>query len=100
MDVTAREGEDISLECEVGGDPGPVFTWTRESGEVMERAREARLTIRRVMAEDEGVYTCRAENAVGAVEGSVSLIVHGEKDHVKKWFLLSDIENHIKIIEL
>ena len=30
------------------------------------------------MAEDEGVYTCRAENAVGAVEGSVSLIVHGE----------------------
>ena len=79
MDVTAREGEDISLECEVGGDPGPVFTWTRESGEVMERAREARLTIRRVMAEDEGVYTCRAENAVGAVEGSVSLIVHGEQ---------------------
>ena len=35
MDVTAREGEDISLECEVGGDPSPVFTWTRESGEVM-----------------------------------------------------------------
>ena len=34
MDVTAREGEDISLECEVGGDPSPVFTWTRESGEV------------------------------------------------------------------
>ena len=44
----------------------------------MERAREARLRIRRVMAEDEGVYTCRAENAVGAVEASVSLIVHGE----------------------
>ena len=44
----------------------------------MERARDARLSIRRVMAEDEGVYTCRAENAVGAVEGSVSLIVHGE----------------------
>ena len=34
VDVTAREGEDISLECEVGGDPSPVFTWTRESGEV------------------------------------------------------------------
>ena len=52
----------------------------------MERAREARLSIRRVMAEDEGVYTCRAENAVGAVEGSVSLIVHGETHFVTNIF--------------
>ena len=79
MDVTAREGEDVSLECEVGGDPRPVFTWTREDGAVVERAREARLRLRRVMAEDEAVYTCHAENAVGSAEASVSLIVHGEQ---------------------
>lgn len=34
------------------------------------------LHIRRVMSSDEGVYHCKAENAVGSVSGSVSLIVH------------------------
>ena len=77
-DVTAREGDDISLQCEVGGDPRPVFTWTREDGRVMKAAKESELKIRRVLSSDEGVYQCRADNAVGRVAGSVSLIVHGK----------------------
>ena len=78
IDVTAREGDDISLECDVGGDPEPVFTWTREDGRRIETARTDTLRLRKVMSDDEGVYQCTAENAVGSVSGSVSLIVHGE----------------------
>lgn len=36
------------------------------------------LWIGRVSAEDEGTYTCVAENSVGRVEASGSLSVHGE----------------------
>ena len=77
-DVTVREGDDISLECQVGGDPRPSFTWTREDGRVIKSAKESSLKMRRVLSSDEGVYQCRADNAVGSVTGSVSLIVHGE----------------------
>ena len=76
--MTAREGDDISLACDVGGDPEPVFTWTREDGRLIQTAKNDVLHIRRVMSSYEGVYHCRAENAVGSVSGSVSLIVHGE----------------------
>lgn len=36
------------------------------------------LRIMRVRAEDEGTYTCVAENSVGRVQASGSLSVHGE----------------------
>ena len=49
----------------------------------MERARDARLIIRRVMAEDEGVYTCRADNAVGAVEGPLGQFVSATNCRVR-----------------
>ena len=31
-DITAMDGEDILLECEVGGDPNPTVLWHREDG--------------------------------------------------------------------
>ena len=31
-DVTALNGEDIILDCEVGGDPNPTVLWHREDG--------------------------------------------------------------------
>jgi len=78
IDVTAREGDDISLECEVGGEPKPKITWTREDGKAISSARNHTLNIKRVLSSDEGVYYCRADNPVGSVSGSVSLIVHAE----------------------
>ena len=78
IDVTAREGDDISLECDVGGEPRPKITWTSEDGKVIGSAKNQTLKIKRVLSSDEGVYYCRANNPVGSVSGSVSLIVHGE----------------------
>ena len=34
-----------------------------------------------IMTTTTGVYYCRADNPVGSVTGSVSLIVHGELNH-------------------
>jgi len=78
IDVTAREGDNISLECEVGGEPKPKFTWTREDGKALSNEKNATLKIKRVLSSDEGVYYCKADNPVGSVTGSVSLIVHAE----------------------
>ena len=65
---------------------------------VMKGAKESSLKIRRVLSSDEGVYQCRADNAVGSVSGSVSLIVHGESRVGLD--LLSLIENGNKMIKL
>ena len=51
---------------------------------LIKAAKESSLNIRRVMSSDEGVYQCRADNAVGSVAASLSLIVHGETDKLIK----------------
>ncbi|KAK1328509.1 hypothetical protein QTO34_012082 [Cnephaeus nilssonii] len=66
--------------CEVQGDPPPRLHWRKEDGELPTGRYEIRsdhsLWIGRVSAEDEGTYTCVAENSVGRAEASGSLSVH------------------------
>ncbi|XP_005870990.2 PREDICTED: roundabout homolog 3 [Myotis brandtii] len=66
--------------CEVQGDPPPRLHWRKEDGELPTGRYEIRsdhsLWIGRVSAEDEGTYTCVAENSVGRVEAAGSLSVH------------------------
>ena len=61
----------------MGGEPKPRFTWSREDGKALSSAKNETLKIKRVLSSDEGVYYCKADNPVGSVSGSVSLIVHG-----------------------
>ena len=81
-DVTAREGDDVTLSCDVRGEPKPRVTWTKEDGKLLTRTTSGgekgeELHIQHVQSRDEGVYFCKADNPVGSVTGSVSLIVHG-----------------------
>uniref|UniRef100_A0A452QE03 Roundabout homolog 3 n=1 Tax=Ursus americanus TaxID=9643 RepID=A0A452QE03_URSAM len=70
----------VGFPCEVQGDPPPRLRWRKEDGELPTGRYEIRsdhsLWIGHVSAEDEGTYTCVAENSVGRVEASGSLSVH------------------------
>ncbi|XP_009069769.1 PREDICTED: roundabout homolog 2-like, partial [Acanthisitta chloris] len=66
--------------CEVVGDPQPAARWRKEEGEMplgrWEVLPDNTLRISRLQAEDEGTYTCVADNSVGRSEASGTLIVH------------------------
>ncbi|XP_042332175.1 roundabout homolog 3 isoform X5 [Sceloporus undulatus] len=70
----------VNFQCEVQGDPVPTSRWRKEEGELPRGRSEVQndnsLHISRVSAEDEGTYTCVAENSVGKSEASGSLSVH------------------------
>ncbi|XP_049633958.1 roundabout homolog 3 [Suncus etruscus] len=70
----------VDFPCEVQGDPLPRLHWHKEDGELppgrYEIGSDHSLRIMRVRAEDEGTYTCVAENSVGRVQASGSLSVH------------------------
>uniref|UniRef100_A0ACB8EXD9 Roundabout 3 n=1 Tax=Sphaerodactylus townsendi TaxID=933632 RepID=A0ACB8EXD9_9SAUR len=70
----------VNFHCEVQGDPVPTSRWRKEEGELPRGRSEIQndntLRIIRVSAEDEGTYTCVAENSVGKSEASGSLSVH------------------------
>ena len=48
-DITAMDGEDILLECEVGGDPNPTVLWHREDGSLPHGRTRCVLTRFRLM---------------------------------------------------
>ncbi|XP_067326802.1 roundabout homolog 3 isoform X3 [Anolis sagrei] len=70
----------VNFQCEVQGDPVPTSRWRKEEGDLPRGRSEVQndnsLRISRVSAEDEGTYTCVAENSVGKSEASGSLSVH------------------------
>ncbi|KAJ7413195.1 Roundabout 2 [Willisornis vidua] len=66
--------------CEAVGDPQPAVRWHKEESEMplgrWEVLPDNTLRISRLRAEDEGTYTCVADNSVGRSEASGTLTVH------------------------
>ncbi|XP_072740943.1 roundabout homolog 3 [Ciconia boyciana] len=66
--------------CEAVGDPRPAARWRKEEGEMpagrWEVLPDNTLRISRLRPEDEGTYTCVADNSVGRSEASGTLTVH------------------------
>ncbi|NXL92305.1 ROBO3 protein, partial [Alectura lathami] len=71
--------ETAEFPCEALGDPQPTACWRKEDGELpagrWELLADNTLKISQVRAEDEGTYTCVAENSVGRSEASGTLVV-------------------------
>ena len=79
--MTVQEGEEVVVECEVSGNPGPSVLWTREGEELPQGSHtscpaSSCLSISRVAREDGGSYRCTADNGVGeAAMADIKLVV-------------------------
>lgn len=83
--VTVTEGDSVTLECQISGQPTPVIMWFREDYQIESsidfqisyKDGIARMLIREAFAEDSGRFTCTATNEAGTVSTSCYLLVKG-----------------------
>ncbi|XP_039293123.1 roundabout homolog 2 isoform X2 [Nilaparvata lugens] len=82
QDAVALAGGSVVFECRVGGDPTPDVLWRRTAGggnmpllrvHIME---DRGLRLDAITQEDEGEYSCVADNFVGSLTASATLTVH------------------------
>ncbi|XP_069108405.1 myosin light chain kinase, smooth muscle-like isoform X3 [Argopecten irradians] len=82
-DVYCKDGEEVTLECQVTGLPRPQMTWHKDKHEILDSqdfqistiGNKCRLTIAEVFPEDEGRYICKAINSLGEATASCQLLV-------------------------
>ncbi|XP_065732108.1 myosin light chain kinase, smooth muscle isoform X7 [Phocoena phocoena] len=92
-DCTVVEGQDFVLQCSVQGTPVPRITWLL-NGQPIQYAHStceagvAELHIQDALPEDDGTYTCLAENTLGQVSCSARVTVHEKKSDEKSEYLL------------
>ncbi|XP_063220613.1 roundabout homolog 2-like [Bacillus rossius redtenbacheri] len=81
-DAVALAGGSAEFRCQVGGDPPPDVLWRRTAGGgnmPLGRVRtleDRSLRVEAVVPEDEGEYSCEADNGVGVLRASATLTVH------------------------
>ncbi|XP_025832405.1 roundabout homolog 2-like, partial [Agrilus planipennis] len=79
--ITALVDTTVEFSCSVGGDPLPDVMWRRNaSGGTMPLGRvrvleDRSLRLERITVQDEGRYTCEADNPAGALTTSAYLTV-------------------------
>nr|XP_020755150.1 myosin light chain kinase, smooth muscle isoform X4 [Odocoileus virginianus texanus] len=97
-DCTVVEGQDFVLQCSVQGTPVPRITWLL-NGQPIQYARStceagvAELHIQDTLPEDDGTYTCLAENTMGQVSCSARVTVQEKKSEEKSEYLLPAAPN-------
>uniref|UniRef100_A0A8C5G3D9 Ig-like domain-containing protein n=1 Tax=Gouania willdenowi TaxID=441366 RepID=A0A8C5G3D9_GOUWI len=81
--LTVTEGESVTLECQISGQPAPAIMWFREDYKIESSidfqisflSGCARMVIREAFAEDSGRFKCTATNEAGTVSTSCYLLV-------------------------
>uniref|UniRef100_A0A8C7BBH8 Lactoperoxidase n=1 Tax=Neovison vison TaxID=452646 RepID=A0A8C7BBH8_NEOVI len=79
QDTEVLIGTSTTLECMATGHPHPHVTWTRGSGEALDRSRHLTtsggLYLQNVTLQDHGQFTCHADNNQGSVQATANIIV-------------------------
>ena len=69
---TVNKGDNVKLNCTADGNPSPSISWTRLSDNSV-----VTMPLNRIRRQDEGGYTCTANNGIGnPVSGDVFITVH------------------------
>jgi len=82
VDTTIKKGEDINLKCKISGNPKPEVRWLVD-GEAVDESAEIKsdeegnyqLILPESLPEDEGIYSCVAENPLNHVISSCKVTV-------------------------
>lgn len=86
-DLRCCDGDAITLECHVEGQPEPNVFWEKDGKIIHDKSEDyrqsfdgriAKLAIKRTYPEDEGVYTIVVCNRMGRAKGSCCILVDGE----------------------
>ncbi|KAK5889758.1 hypothetical protein CesoFtcFv8_013346 [Champsocephalus esox] len=86
--TNVTEGESVTLECQISGNPAPSIMWFREDYKIESsidfhisyESTVAQLVIREAFAEDSGRFTCTATSEAGTVNSSCYLLVQVSED--------------------
>ena len=77
--MTVNESQTAILKCTVEGNPSPQVSWSKVKGSLPVGrhvvASSGSLVLNDVRSDDDGVYTCRAENLLGSFNASAKLTV-------------------------
>ncbi|XP_046530474.1 hemicentin-2 isoform X1 [Equus quagga] len=79
--ITAKAGDDVTLDCEAQGSPPPLVTWTKDSRPVPPTTdrhgllRSGSLRLAQAQVGDSGLYECTASNPAGSVSRHYILMV-------------------------
>ncbi|XP_043928372.1 roundabout homolog 2 isoform X15 [Protopterus annectens] len=80
------EDEPVEFRCQVQGDPQPTLRWRKDDADLPRGRYDIKddytLRIKKATGSDEGTYSCIAENRVGRVEASATLVVRAPPQFV------------------
>ncbi|XP_039085354.1 hemicentin-2 [Hyaena hyaena] len=81
--VTARSGDDVTLQCQASGEPAPTVEWLRAGqplrpGGRLQTLPDGGLWLQQVEPRDAGTYECVAHNLLGSATARAVLAVRGE----------------------
>uniref|UniRef100_A0A0K8VP60 Titin n=2 Tax=Bactrocera latifrons TaxID=174628 RepID=A0A0K8VP60_BACLA len=81
--IKVKENDDVTMTVKFTGTPKPDAEWSTTKNVVVKNKhliptldeQSASLTIKKVVDDDEGIYTVRLKNPVGEVEATLNLII-------------------------
>lgn len=90
--MTVLAGQNVRFDCEVDSIENVRLTWKKEQQEIVPEAshisfnHRTSLNITKVTEQDDGLYTCIAQNIAGEITSKASLTVHSKSyAYPNKW---------------